>query len=53
MEVQVLIENAVFVRNLVAEHGLSLLLKKEDKEILLDTGQSENFIVNCALRDLG
>ncbi|MGB9780266.1 MBL fold metallo-hydrolase [Caldanaerobacter sp.] len=49
MEVQVLIENVVFTKNLVAEHGLSLLLKKGDKEIVVDTGQSGNFIKNCNL----
>ncbi|NNG66618.1 MBL fold metallo-hydrolase [Caldanaerobacter subterraneus] len=49
MEVQVLIENVVFAKNLVAEHGLSLLLKKGEKEVVVDTGQSENFIKNCGL----
>lgn len=49
MEVQVLIENVVFARNFVAEHGLSLLLMKGNKEIVVDTGQSENFIKNCGL----
>ncbi|HHW57866.1 MAG TPA: MBL fold metallo-hydrolase [Clostridia bacterium] len=49
MEIQVLIENVVFNKNFVAEHGLSILVKKDDKEVLVDTGQSENFIKNCGL----
>lgn len=49
MELQVLIENVVFKKNFVAEHGLSLLVKKGDSEVLIDTGQSENFIKNCNL----
>lgn len=49
MEVQVLVENVVFNRNFVAEHGLSLLIKKDDKKVLIDTGQSDNFIKNSGL----
>lgn len=49
LEIQVLIENVVFNKNFVAEHGLSILVKKDDKEVLVDTGQSENFIRNCDL----
>ncbi|EIV99503.1 7,8-dihydropterin-6-yl-methyl-4-(beta-D-ribofuranosyl)aminobenzene 5'-phosphate synthase [Thermoanaerobacter thermohydrosulfuricus] len=49
MEIQVLIENVVFNKNFVAEHGLSILVKKDDKEVLVDTGQSENFMKNCGL----
>lgn len=37
MEVQVLVENVVFKKSFVAEHGLSLLVKKKDKEVLIDT----------------
>lgn len=44
-----LIENVAFNKNFVAEHGLSILVKKDDKEVLVDTGQSENFIKNCGL----
>lgn len=33
----------------MAEHGLSFLLRKGDREVIVDTGQSENFIKNCGL----
>ncbi|SNX55214.1 MBL fold metallo-hydrolase [Thermoanaerobacterium sp. RBIITD] len=49
MEIQVLVENVVFKKSFVAEHGLSLLVKKEDKEVLIDTGQSDNFVKNSGL----
>ncbi|WP_223814536.1 MBL fold metallo-hydrolase [Thermoanaerobacterium thermosaccharolyticum] len=49
MELQVLIENVVYKKDFLAEHGLSMLVKKEDKAVLVDTGQSGNFIINFGL----
>jgi 7,8-dihydropterin-6-yl-methyl-4-(beta-D-ribofuranosyl)aminobenzene 5'-phosphate synthase len=47
MEVTVLVENTTHEGLLGAEHGLSLLLEKEDKKILLDTGQKGVFADNA------
>jgi 7,8-dihydropterin-6-yl-methyl-4-(beta-D-ribofuranosyl)aminobenzene 5'-phosphate synthase len=43
MRITTLVENTVNKSDLLAEHGLSLLLETEDEAILFDTGQ------NCAL----
>ncbi|HOK88135.1 MAG TPA: MBL fold metallo-hydrolase [Fervidobacterium sp.] len=53
MRVQVLIENVVYSRNLVAEHGLSLLVQRtgmndmQNDKLLIDTGQSGGFLRNA------
>jgi len=41
-----LIENSVYKRDLISEHGLSLYIKKDKNELLFDTGQSGLFIKN-------
>jgi 7,8-dihydropterin-6-yl-methyl-4-(beta-D-ribofuranosyl)aminobenzene 5'-phosphate synthase len=47
MDVTVLVENTKRGGPLAAEHGLSLLLEKEGKKILLDTGQTGAFADNA------
>ncbi len=47
LKITTLIENAVYAKNLTAEHGLSLLIEIDGKKILFDTGQSNNFINNA------
>ena len=45
-KITTLVENAVYGRNLQAEHGLSLLIENNGYKILFDTGQSDLFIYN-------
>ena len=47
MIITTLIENLVYQRGLVAEHGLSFYIETDNKHILFDTGQGENFIYNA------
>lgn len=46
MELITLIENTTFKENLVAEHGLSFLIKTDDIKILFDTGSTGIFLEN-------
>lgn len=48
-KITTLADNAVYSRNLQAEHGLSLLIESEKYKLLFDTGQSDLFIRNAAL----
>ena len=43
-KITTLVENAVYGRNLQAEHGLSLLIENNGYKILFDTGQSDLFM---------
>jgi 7,8-dihydropterin-6-yl-methyl-4-(beta-D-ribofuranosyl)aminobenzene 5'-phosphate synthase len=47
MRITTLIENLVYRKDLLAEHGLSLYLETDKKKILFDTGQSGHFIHNA------
>ncbi len=47
LKVQILTDNRVNKRGLLAEHGLSLWIEKDDKVILFDTGQSSVFCHNA------
>lgn len=47
MKITTLIENRVSLRNLVAEHGLSFIIKQNGKTVLFDTGQTKNFAINA------
>lgn len=47
MDLTVLIENLVYQKGLVAEHGLSFYIEEDGKKILFDTGQGGNFIINA------
>ncbi len=49
MKIVTLIENLVYKRDLVAEHGLSFYIETENKKILFDTGQSAAFMQNAKL----
>ena len=51
-KVTTLVENAVYGRELQAEHGLSLLIESGGYKILFDTGQSDLFIRNAALLNI-
>ena len=51
-KITTLVENAVYRRNLQAEHGLSLLIENNGYKILFDTGQSDLFIRNATLSDI-
>ena len=46
MKITTLIENLVYKRGLVAEHGLSIYIETESRKILFDTGQSGLLIQN-------
>lgn len=47
MKVTVLIENTSNSENLYAEHGLSILVKTDKHNVLVDTGASGNFALNA------
>ncbi len=47
MKITTLTENLTYDRDLLAEHGLSLLLESDSQSILFDTGQSSVFIKNA------
>ncbi len=47
IKVQILTDDRVRRRGLLAEHGLSLWIEKDDKAILFDTGQSSVFRHNA------
>lgn len=46
MEIIVLTDNVVYGNKLLGEHGLSFLIKINNKKILFDTGQSDIFLKN-------
>ena len=50
-KITTLIENLVYAKNLISEHGLSFLIEAEGLKILFDTGQSPNFIKNAQVLD--
>jgi 7,8-dihydropterin-6-yl-methyl-4-(beta-D-ribofuranosyl)aminobenzene 5'-phosphate synthase len=47
MKIVTLIENLVYTRGLIAEHGFSVYIDIGNKKILFDTGQSGAFISNA------
>lgn len=47
MKIVTLIENLVYKKGLVAEHGLSIYIETENQKILFDTGQSGLFLQNA------
>jgi 7,8-dihydropterin-6-yl-methyl-4-(beta-D-ribofuranosyl)aminobenzene 5'-phosphate synthase len=47
MVITTLIENLVYQKGLIAEHGLSFHIELDGKSILFDTGQGEGFIHNA------
>lgn len=47
MRVTTLVENLTYQTGLVAEHGLSLHMQTENKQLLFDTGQTDLFIRNA------
>ncbi len=49
MQVLTLIENLVYQKDLVAEHGLSFYFEGNHKKILFDAGQTGSFIHNAAV----
>jgi len=49
MQVVTVIENLVYQKGLIAEHGLSFYFEGNHKKILFDTGQTGSFIHNAAL----
>lgn len=46
-KIRLLAENYARKRDMLAEHGLSIWIEKDDKNILFDTGQSEIFSLNA------
>ncbi len=52
LKVQILTDNRTEKRGLLAEHGLSLWIEKDDKVILFDTGQSGVFVHNAKVLGL-
>ena len=47
MKITTLIENLVYKRGLLAEHGLSIYIESDTRKILFDTGQSDSFLLNA------
>ena len=47
VQLTTLIENTVYQKKLIAEHGFSLLIESDDESILFDTGQTSFFIHNA------
>ena len=47
MEINILLENTTKDKNYETEHGLSAIISVHGKTILLDTGQSDNFLKNA------
>ena len=47
LEISILVNNIVEKRELLAEHGLSIYFKYNDKEYLFDTGQGEVLLSNA------
>ncbi len=47
MRIVTLIENLVYKKGLVAEHGLAIYIETENQKILFDTGQSGLFLQNA------
>lgn len=53
LKVHILTDDRVRKRELLAEHGLSLWIEKDDKAILFDTGQSSVFSHNAKAMGIG
>ncbi len=49
IRVHILADNTVRKRGMIAEHGLSLWIEKDEKKILFDTGQSSVFYHNSKI----
>ena len=49
MKIVTLVENTVYKKNLLAEHGLSFFIETDNRRILFDTGQSDAFIHNAGV----
>jgi 7,8-dihydropterin-6-yl-methyl-4-(beta-D-ribofuranosyl)aminobenzene 5'-phosphate synthase len=49
MRIVTLIENLVYKKDLVAEHGLSFYIETDNKKIIFDTGQTGNFLKNAVV----
>jgi 7,8-dihydropterin-6-yl-methyl-4-(beta-D-ribofuranosyl)aminobenzene 5'-phosphate synthase len=49
MKITTLVENLVYKVELVAEHGLSMLIETKNRKILFDTGQSGVLVQNAKL----
>jgi len=49
MRIITLIENLVYSKNLLAEHGLSLYIETGNRKVLFDTGQTSHFIHNASV----
>lgn len=52
MKIVVLTENTVYRQGILAEHGLSLYIEKENKKYLFDTGQSGVCLKNARVLDV-
>lgn len=47
IKISILTENLAQKRNILAEHGLAIMVEVEDFEVLFDTGQTEVFSLNA------
>lgn len=47
MKITCLVENTSVKNNIIAEHGLSLLVETKEKKILFDMGQTDAFAINA------
>jgi 7,8-dihydropterin-6-yl-methyl-4-(beta-D-ribofuranosyl)aminobenzene 5'-phosphate synthase len=52
LRITVLADNSVGSRDLLAEHGLSMLIEADDRRILFDTGQGKVLLHNLAALDV-
>ncbi|MGM0365333.1 MAG: MBL fold metallo-hydrolase [Actinomycetota bacterium] len=53
LRITVLIDNCVNIFKIKAEHGLSMLIEKEEKKVLFDCGQSSQLLENARVLNLG
>ncbi len=49
LKITTLIENLVYDKKLLAQHGLSLLIEFQGEKLLFDTGQDSSFIKNAKI----
>ena len=52
LRVTVLADNCVAARDVLAEHGLSMLIEADDRRILFDTGQGKVLRANADALDI-
>jgi len=52
VDITILCDNTVNTRGLLAEHGLSILLERTERQILVDVGQTASVVHNAPVLDI-